>query len=72
MNMKNLKPGREHADPVTPGLHFRVAMDGVTTLTHRYTDGEYNYSDFLGILGEISVQSARAHVRLQSTRLCPI
>lgn len=72
MNMKNLKPGREHADPVTPGLHFQVAMDGATTLIYRYTDGEYNYGEILGILGDISVQSARAYVRMPSTGLCPI
>lgn len=72
MNMKNLKPGREHADPVTPGLHFSVAMDGVTTLIYRYTDGECNYSEILGFLGEISVQSARAHARQLSAGLCPI
>lgn len=72
MNMKNLKPGREHADPVTPGLHYSVAMDGVTTLIYRYTDGEYNYGEILGFLDDISVQSARAHVRMLSTGLCPI
>lgn len=72
MNMKNLKPGREHADPLTPGLYFSVAMNGVTTLIYRYTDGEYNYGEILGFFGDISVQSARAHVRALSSQLCPI
>ena len=72
MNMKNLKPGSEHADPTTPGLHFSVAMDGVTTLIYRYTDGEYNYGEVIGFLGEICVKSARAHVRLLSAGCCPI
>ena len=72
MNMKHLKPGREHADAVTPGLHFQVGMDGVITLIYRYTDGEYNYGEILGILGDISVQSARALVRRLWPRTCPI
>jgi len=72
MNTTNLKRGHEHADPVTPGLYFQVAMDGVTTLIYRYTDGEYSYGEILGILGDISVQSARAHVHMLLKGLCPI
>lgn len=69
--MNKLQPGREHADPETPGLYYLVGMDGVITLIHRYTDGEYSHGNLLGILGDISVQRARAHVRLLSTSLCP-
>ena len=72
MNLKNLKPGREHADPDTPGLHFAVAVNGVTTLICRYTDGEYDYGEILGFFGEVTIQSARAHVRRLSTSYCPI
>ena len=71
-NTKNLRPGHEHADPVMPGLYFLVALDGVITLIYRYTDGEYNYGEILGILGDISVQSARALVRRLWPRTCPI
>jgi hypothetical protein len=55
-----------------PGLHFIVGMDGVTTLIYRYTDGEYDYGEILGVLGDITVQAARAHVRQLSVGMCPI
>ena len=72
MNMKNLTPGREHADPVTPGLYFLVALDGVITFIYRHTDGEYTYGEILGIMGEITVQYARGLVRRLFAGTCPI
>ena len=72
MNMKNLKPGSEHIDPVVPGLRYLVGMDMVISLIYRYTDGEYDYSESLGILGSMSLQSARTHARRFSAGLCAI
>lgn len=70
--MKKLQPGREHADPDTPGLYFLVSMDGIIRMIYRYTDGEYSYGEFLGTLDETSVQSARAKIRQLYRGTCPV
>jgi hypothetical protein len=72
MNMKTFKPGSEHADPVVPGLRYLVGMDKVISLIYRYTDGEHDYSEFLGILDDMSLQSARNHARRLSVGVCPV
>ncbi len=70
MNMKNFRPGTEHPDPTTPGLHIQMTIEGVIWLIHRFTDGEYTYGEFLGTLGAISLRQARAYVHAAS--VCPI
>lgn len=72
MNMKNWRLGSQHADPIVPGLHYMVGMDSAITVMYRHTDGEYDYGEILGTLGDISIHSARAHARMLSEDLCPI
>jgi hypothetical protein len=70
MNMKNFRPGSEHPDPTTPGLYIQMTIDGCIALIHRFTDGEFDYGEYIGALGATSLRQARAYVRAAS--VCPI